>query len=293
MKRTIIGFLLAALMVSAACGRQDAANGKDTDKVFPVEVGTVKQVEWVDEITTYGTVKAPDKVDIFPRISGKLVSLLAKEEQAVQVGQVVAVMERDEIGLNFKPQEIKSTVAGRVESVYFKEGAKVNEMSPLMSVSRMTELKLVVNLFETDLSRVKPGQESIITLDALPDKQFRGKVSLVKPTLDALSSKGEVEIMLDGNYPEIMSGMFGRAGIITGRRTALTITPEAFKKVSGKNAVYVVENNLARLAFIEIGSQKPDMIEVRSGLSAGQTVITFVSDEIKDGASVKILGAQK
>ena len=294
MRRMFIGFLLAAFVIAAGCGKQGVTNGTNGNiKTFSVEASTVRQIEWVDDISTYGTIKPPDKVEIFPRMSGRLVRLLVKEDQQVKNDEVVAIVERDEVGLTFKPVEVKSTVDGRIETVYFKEGAKVNEMTPLMSISKQSELKLVVNLFETDLARIKLGIESIITMDALPNKEFIGKVTQIKPTLDALSNKGLVEISLDGNHPEIMFGMFGRARIIVGRRPALVILPEAFKKVSGKDAVYTSENNIAKLVFVEVGARKSDMIEIKSGLSAGQTVITFASDEMKDGSTVKILGAQK
>ncbi|HLD35405.1 MAG TPA: efflux RND transporter periplasmic adaptor subunit [Planctomycetota bacterium] len=294
MRRMFIGFLLAAFVIAAGCGKQGVTNGTNGNiKTFSVEASTVRQIEWVDDISTYGTIKPPDKVEIFPRMSGRLVRLLVKEDQQVKNDEVVAIVERDEVGLTFKPVEVKSTVDGRIETVYFKEGAKVNEMTPLMSISKQSELKLVVNLFETDLARIKLGIESIITMDALPNKEFIGKVTQIKPTLDALSNKGLVEISLDGNHPEIMFGMFGRARIIIARRPALVILPEAFKKVSGKDAVYTSENNIAKLVFVEVGARKSDMIEIKSGLSAGQTVITFASDEMKDGSTVKILGAQK
>jgi len=294
MRRMFIGFLFAALAVILGCGKQDITNGNNgAAKVFPIEVSTVRQIEWVDDISTYGTIKPPDKVDIFPRMSGKLVRLLVKEEQQVKNDEVVAIVERDEVGLTFKPVEVKSTVDGRIETIYFEEGAKVNEMMPLMSISKQSEMKLMLNLFETDLARIKLGLESIINMDALPNKEFTGQVTQIKPTIDALSNKGMLEISLEGDHTDIMFGMFARARIIIGRRPALVIPPEAFKKVSGKDAVYISENNIAKLVFIEVGDRKPDMIEVKSGLKAGQTVITFASDEMKDGSTVKILGAQK
>lgn len=290
-KKVIIGFLLSALISALGCSRQDpvGAGNDPNNKVFPIEVSAVKQTKWVDDISSYGTIKAPDKVEIFPRISGKLVRLLVKEEQQVKNDEVVAIVERDQVGLTFKPVEVQSTVDGRIETIYLKEGAKVNEMSPIMSISKQAELKLVISLFETDLARVKLGQESIITMDALPNQEIAGKVTLIKPTIDALSNKGTVEITLEGTHPDIMFGMFGRVRIVITRRTVLTIVPEAFKRVAGKDAVYTVDNNLAKLVFIEIGARKSDMIEVKSGLSAGQTVITFASDEMKDGSKIKIL----
>lgn len=294
MRKIITGIILSTLALSTGCGNDKTnGNGNGADKILPVEVGAARQTEWLDEVVTYGTIKAPDRVDILPRVAGKLVRLLVKEEQAVKADEVVAIVERDEIGLTFKPVEVKSTVDGRIETLYFKEGAKVNEMAPIMAISKQSELKLVVNLFETDLARIKPGLESIIMMDALPDKEFTGKVTLIKPTIDAMSNKGVVEISLDGNHPEVMFGMFGRARIIIGRRPALTIAPEALRKISGRDAVYVVADNTAKLVYVETGARKPDMVEISKGLNNNDTIITFASDEMKDGSRIKIMKEQK
>jgi membrane fusion protein, multidrug efflux system len=295
MKQTAIGILFSMLILTAGCSKQNTAavNESDQAKIFPVEVSTVKQIEWIDEIDGYGTIKTPDKVDIFPRISGKLVKLLVKEDQQVQNDEVVAIVERDEIGMTFKPVEVKSTVVGKIETIFLKEGAKVNDMTPIMSISKQAELKLIISLFETDLAKIKLGQESIITMDALPNQEFTGKVTLIKPILDASNNKGILEITLDGTHDRIMFGMFGRAKIIINRHPALSITTEALKRISSKDAVYLVNNNIIRLVFIEVGAQKENIIEILNGLNAGNTVITFASDEIKEGSHVKILGEQK
>lgn len=263
---------------------------KDNSEVFPVEVKPVERVEWIDDILAYGTIKVYDKVDIVSTLPGNLARLLCKEGQRVQKDEVVAIVERDEIGSTFKPVEIKATVAGTIETIHMKEGAKVLPMTPIVSITRQEKTILSVSMFETELAKVRVDQKAFIEMDAFPNRQFTGKVSYINPNIQTQSGKGEVEITFDKNSPEVLSGMFGRARIIISRRMTLAIVPEALKKREGKNAVYVVNNGAARLTFIEIGSQKADVIEVKNGINIGDTVITFASDELKDSARVKIAG---
>lgn len=290
MKKILIGFLLLALVIASGCGKQDASHSNNgNNKAFPVEVAIVKQAEWVDEIPTYGTIKASDEVEIFPRMSGKLMRLLVKEEQSVQNDEVLAIIDRDEVGQAYKPVEVKATAAGKVETIYLKEGAKVSDKTPILTIAKTGNLKILSHIFETDIPKLKPGQECLITIDALPDQAFTGAVTLIKSQLHTQSSKGEVEIAFNQGHPAIIAGMFARVRIIINRRTALVIPPECLKKINGKESVYVTKDNIAKLVFIELGSRKTEMVEVKSGITANETVIIIASDELKDGSHIKII----
>lgn len=294
MKKILSYIILSSLLIVNCCDKQDAVKDKKAEELanhpLPVEVSIVKQTEWIEDVSTYGSVKKPDIVEIFPKVPGTLVRLLAIEGQKVKNDEVIAIVERDEVGLSFKPVEVKSTVAGKVETLYLKEGARVSDMNPILSISKQEDLKLIVELFETDLAKVRDGQKVIITLDALPNREFTGKVNLIKSNLNSQSGKGEMEITFDKSFSEIMPGMFGRARIIINRKTALTIVSDAVKRINGKRAVYVVKDGIAKLTFVELGLQKPDAVEIKKGIGAGDTVIIFVSDELKDGTRVKIAG---
>lgn len=297
MKKILFLIVLTSLLVINGCDKQEAAGNRKTEELanqpMPVEVIIVKQTEWIEDVSTYGSVKKPDIVEIFPKMPGKLVRLLVVEGQKIKNDEVIAIVERDEVGLSFKPVEVKSTVAGKVETLHLKEGARVSGANPILSISKQEDLKLMVELFETDLAKVRDGQKVIITLDALPNREFTGKVSLIKSNLNSQSGKGEVEITFDRNYLEIMPGMFGRAGIIINRKPALAIVPDAIKRINGNRAVYVVKDGIAKLTFVELGMQKPDAVEIKKGISAGDAVIIFASDELRDGTRVKIVGGNQ
>ncbi|MCX6175357.1 MAG: efflux RND transporter periplasmic adaptor subunit [Ignavibacteriales bacterium] len=297
MKKILSFIILLSLFAINSCDKQEAAGNRKAEELanhpLPVEISIIKQTEWIEDVSTYGSVKKPDVVDIFPKMPGKLVRLLVLEGQKIKNDDVIAIVERDEVGLSFKPVEVKSTIAGKVETLYLKEGSRVSDSNPILSISKQEDLKLLVELFETDLAKVREGLEVIITLDALPNREFTGKVSLIKSNLNSHSGKGEVEITFDKNYSEIISGMFGRAGIIINRKPALAIVPDAIRRINGNRAVYVVKDGIAKLTFVELGMQKQSAVEIKKGISAGDTVITFSSDELKDGSRVKIIGGNQ
>lgn len=296
MKIYILIVLSVILLTLSNCNKTDSIETRDTtiqdSKVFAVEVGIVQKSEWKEDIPSYGTIKEQDKVEIFSRMPGKLIRLLVKEEQKVQNDEVIAIVERDEVGLTYKPVEVKSTVSGKVETIYLKEGAKVSD-APILSIAKQEDLKLVVSVFETDFAKVRLNYSVLIKMDALPDREFTGRVSMVKPVVDTRSGKGEIEITLDKNHSEIKGGMFGRVKIINGKKSALTIVPEGLKKIEGKNVVYLVKNGKIIFAPVEIGVQTSNAIELKKGVSIGDTVVTFASEDLIENDNVKIVGGIK
>jgi multidrug efflux pump subunit AcrA (membrane-fusion protein) len=278
------------LSVFIGCGKANSSETQgSTQAEFAVEAAPVRQTEWVEDIATYGMVKPPDKVDIFPRMPGKITKLLVKEEQSVQPDDVLALIDRDEVGQDYKPVEVKATAAGKVETINLKEGAKVSDMTSILTIAKTGNPKILSHIFETDMPKLKLGLECLITLDALPEQTFKGTITLIKSQLHTQSSKGEVEITFNENHPEIMPGMFVRVRVVVARRTALVIMPECLKKIEGKETVYVARDNMAKLVFVELGSWKTDTVEVTHGLTKDDTVITLFSDELKDGSHIKII----
>ncbi len=287
-------FLLVMLTVDS-CDKNEATISKDkldteNGSIFPVEVNKVRKIIWTEYVSAYGNIKAKDKVDIFSKMPGKIIKLLVKEGQLVQNGTLVAVVDRDEVGSTYKPVEVKTTTAGKVEQIHLKEGSQVSPMSPILSIAKQEELKIVVTPFETDIAKLRLGQKVFISMDAFPNRELHGKVSYINPNIQTNSGKGEIEITFDKNNDEVLAGMFGRVRILIAQHSTLSIVPEALKEIKNKFAVYVVKNGRARLLYVEVGSKIPDAIEVKRGIAVGDTVITFASEKLKDGSRVKIVG---
>lgn len=291
----ILVALLACVGIAFAggCGKsgsQDMGNstGQEAESL-PVEAQVVHAGDWVEEVSTYGVIAASEKIDVFATAPGTLISLLVKEGEQVAKDQLIAIIERDDIGQTYKPVQVKTTTVGVVESFYLKEGAKAPVGSPILSISRRSNPKLVVELGETDLPKISVHQIAVIRVDAFPEKIFAGKVNLIQSFVDPQNGKGAAEIIFDRDYPEIKSGMFGRANITINSRTAIKVASEALHKINNREAVFMIVNSIADLRFIETGAQSNNVVEVKKGLAPGDTVVTFASNALKAGSRVKIV----
>lgn len=286
-------FFLAVILVVNSCEKNEAVTTKDELKqqeIIPVEVHKVQKTLWTEYVSSYGNIKTKDKVDIFSKMPGKIIKLLVKEGQLVQNGTLVAIVDRDEVGSTYKPVEVKATINGKVEQIHLKEGSQVSSAAPILSIAKQEELKIVATPFETDIAKLRLGQKVFISMDAFPTREFYGKVSYINPNIRTNSGKGEVEITFDKDNNEVLAGMFGRVKILIAQHSTLSVVQEALKTIKHKYAVYLVVKGTARLSYVEVGAKIPDAIEIKQGISLGDTVITFASEKLRDGSRVKIAG---
>lgn len=76
---------------------------------------------------------------------------------------------------------IISPIDGSVVEVYAEEGENVNPQSSLVKISNLSEAELIIYISETDLGKVKTGQDAEVSIDSFPDKIYNGIVTYISP----------------------------------------------------------------------------------------------------------------
>lgn len=94
--------------------------------------------------------------------------------------------------------------------------------NPIFTVEQIRPVKLFVNVSESYFTQVKKGNEVDIKLDVYGDEVFKGKVSLVYPTIDATSRTFPVEIKIANTDERVRPGMFARATMNFGTKITLS-----------------------------------------------------------------------
>jgi len=135
-------------------------------------------------------------------------------------------------------------------------------------------------LTEIDVPKVKLGDKATIKFDALPDKTFTGKVVSID-TAGVVSSgvtTYPVVIRLDTESDSILSNMAASATIITAIKNNVLIVPLAAvqKQSDGSSFVRLLKNGKPVQTTVEVGLSSSSEIEIISGLSEGDTVVTNI-----------------
>lgn len=187
---------------------------------------------------------------------------------------------------------LASPISGVVTARNYDKG-DLYAGQPVLVVEQIAPVKLIINVNEQYYSMVKKGMNiDHITLDAYPGEVFKGKVSIVYPTLDANSRTFPVEVKIDNANQRVRPGMFARVQINFGTQKNIVVPDQAvIKQVgSGDRFVYVVNaDNTVTYSKVVLGRRMSTEYEVVEGLADGATVVVFGQNRLVDGKEVKII----
>ncbi|MCX7995845.1 MAG: efflux RND transporter periplasmic adaptor subunit [candidate division WOR-3 bacterium] len=214
----------------------------------------------------------------------------------------------------YKKTKIYAPISGKVMKLNIEEGetavmGTLNYVGTVLAtIADMSRMIAVVKIDETEVPKVKLGQEAEVIADALPDSIFKGKVvkvglmpvTSITPTTEK-ATDFEVEIELDNYSERLRPGMNVKAEIFTGKKANILKVPiqaVGKRKVKDKltESIFVVKRRRAVLKEIQTGISSDTEIEVISGINENDTVVVGpyrVLSKLKDGARVEFKGLEK
>ena len=130
-----------------------------------------------------------------------------------------------------------------------------------------------------------------IELDAYPGETFTGKVSLIYPTIDAMTHTFPVEINVANEDLKLRPGMFARATLNLGTLDHVVVPDLAIEKRagSGDRFVYVYENGKVVYSKVELGQRLGDRYELISGVPNGAQIVITGMAKLADGKEVEVV----
>jgi RND family efflux transporter MFP subunit len=149
-----------------------------------------------------------------------------------------------------------------------------------MKLYRLADLGIVwviAQVYERDLAFMQLGQEAVVKVASLPDREFRGRVTFVYPTVDEKTRTAKVRLEFENPGYFLKPGMFVSAQLQAELEAAAVLVPESAVLRSGaRNTVFVaLDGGKFEGRDVVLGVEAENaMIAVTSGLSAGERVVT-------------------
>jgi RND family efflux transporter MFP subunit len=188
---------------------------------------------------------------------------------------------------------IRAPFDGVVAARGVNVGDRVENMGgadPMFEVVDNRLLDLTMAVPSSRLGAVRAGQAVEFTVDVVPERRFRGRVTSVNPTVDPVSRAGPVVAQVHNADGALKGGLFARARILVGTPRDVLHVPRAalqgWDPDHGTADVYVVEGGVARRRPIRTGASSGGLVEVVSGVAAGERVATRGAFNLRDGDRV-------
>jgi membrane fusion protein (multidrug efflux system) len=206
---------------------------------------------------------------------------------------------------------IQAPISGIIADKMLVAGDMASPGVPLCRIISVDQLKMQLRLVETDVTKVRAGQQVQLGLDAYPGRTFQGVVTAVLPYLDQQTRTNTVEVTVDNpKEPEtgqrpLKPGMFGRAQLVVSKRTGVVVAPEPALLLDSRileqqkpgetlrKAFVVDEQGVAKERLVRLGARKGTMLEVLEGLAQGERLVVRGQHGLKDGQKVQVVEAAK
>ena len=293
-KRAVILGTIILVIVIIIMGRivasKRGARTVSIEEGIPVEVVEVVKGDLKEIVSYTGDIKAKERIEVYPRVSGKIIKKNVVEGNRIKKGQTIALVDRDEPGFKFEPAPVDSLLAGIVGRVYVDLGAKVTPQTPVALIVDMDRVKVKINVIERDLPKIKIGQEAQIRVDAYPETVFTGKIWKISPVVDLETRTAPIEILISNPKHLLKPGMFARTTIVVKEsKNTLIIPRDALIKEEDSTSIFVVKNNQALRKEVTTGMRQENLIEIKNNLNAGEEVIVMGKTRVKDGDLVRVI----
>lgn len=206
--------------------------------------------------------------------------LLAKEKFRV-LGIDVSQMDlqKNGGGVNHPLLPISSLIDGVVLEKSVIQGEVVSPEKALFTVSDLSTLWLIIDIYEQDLGRVKTGMQVKLSISAFTGKEFKGKISYMGDVIDEKTRTVKARVTIDNRDGFLKPGMFATVSIDSVKDSravkAITVPEEAVFLDGSERYVFIREGD-GRFVVrrVSVGPSSGVKTEIKDGLKVGDEVVT-------------------
>ena len=187
--------------------------------------------------------------------------------------------------------QITSPISGIVQERMADPGVVVQPGTGIFKIGDYQQVRLRANVAQQDASRVRVGTPIIAKVPGTDSAGVvRGEITSIFPQTDMTTRTVTVEAVVNNPDQKLLSGQFVEMEIITEQRTnALSVPTAAVTEFNGESAVWVVNGETAQRKMVTTGLTSSNRIEIKSGLGAGDVVITSGYSRLQPNSEVAIV----
>ncbi|WP_342379839.1 efflux RND transporter periplasmic adaptor subunit [Myxococcus stipitatus] len=192
-----------------------------------------------------------------------------------------------------------SPIHGTVVEIQGTVGQAVEPTTSLFTVADLSELWVLLDISESQLSRVRTGQSVELTVQALPGQRFTGQVSYIGDIVDEKTRTIPVRVVVANTEGTLKPGMFAQAELATTsalpeapKDTARLVVPREAVQTVGTKQVVFIPSGEHRFQPVEVrtGASSSREVEVLSGLEAGASIVAKGAFILKSELSKESMG---
>ncbi len=189
---------------------------------------------------------------------------------------------------------VRAPITGVVSSLEVKEGQIVNNSQPAAVIVDLSQVFVEISLIEDLVTELAQGDVVRVKVPAVSNQEIASKIDYISPTADVANKLYTVKARLENNENKIKPGMTGEVKIDLDKLSnSIALKRDSIIKQDEKNYVFILQGDKAKKVEVELGDDFGDYVEIISGVSLGDSLITKGQHYLEDGGLVKVVGGDK
>jgi membrane fusion protein (multidrug efflux system) len=196
-------------------------------------------------------------------------------------------------------KEVRAPFDGMLGIRQVNVGQMINSGQQVVQLTGLDRVYVDFALPQQNLPQLGTGYEARVHADALPGREFNGKVTAINSMVDAATRNVGVQATLENPDHELRPGMFVKVDVILPEKSKTLVIPgSAVSYAPYGNSVFVIdkkkdaktgkESQSLRQVFVRIGEARGDFVSVKEGLKAGDVVVSTGVFKLRNGMPVVI-----
>ena len=297
----------------------------------------VKEEDWAPTLTAVGSVSAVQGAILSTDLAGTvaevkfqngaiakkgdvLVKLVASQEEAdlelarndmarardLAARKVISKAEIDAAESKFKQKEgvvakkeVRAPFDGQLGIRQVNVGQMIKEGQQVVALTALDPLYVDFALPQQDLAKLSNDLEVRVLSDAIPGREFKGKLTAINSMVDSVTRNVTLQATLENPDHALHPGMFGKIEVVLPEKhKALVVPGSAISYAPFGDSVFVIEkkkdpktgkeSQTIRQQFVRIGEARGDFVSITDGLKGGETLVSTGVFKLRNGMTVTI-----
>ncbi len=195
-----------------------------------------------------------------------------------------------EAQLALEKTKIRAPFSGIVFDIQVSPQEHITTGTELFTLVNIDRIHVQARVLESEIGKMQVGREVDLKFSAYPGKVFKGKVKAISPVINPEDRTCKVTIEVPNPEEEIKPGMHADVEIAAEiyKDRLLIPQPAVLVRTGGRKLAFVVEENIAKWRYIEVGLENEDFIEVLDGVKEGEVVCVDGHFTLAHDARVRI-----
>ncbi|MFN8673504.1 MAG: efflux RND transporter periplasmic adaptor subunit [Candidatus Sericytochromatia bacterium] len=250
--------------------------------------GAVSKADYDLRKTTYDTTEAQLR-QAKERLSLMLEGSREEDIKIAEASVADTKAQIQQLNVQLSQTSIYAPDDGLIMERFAKLGDVSSSAVNLFTIVRNNRFEFQAKVPEIDIKNIKVGDEVKISSDANPLLKTKGKIRQIGPGIDQVSRQTTVRIDVD-YVKGLQAGQFVKGTVNIGKIQAAVIPAKSIISLDGLNKVFLVnKDSVVTSKTVKTGENKGSLIQILSGLSPEDEVITQGAGFLKDGDKVKVV----